>query len=61
MGVKVSKNMAITAGSLKVTNKGYGSRGVKVDGQYYKEAAATVTATVYDVKNHQVYTMPPMD
>ena len=53
--------MAITAGSLKVTNKGYGSRGVKVDGQYYKEAAATVTATVYDVKNHQVYTMPPMD
>ena len=61
MGIKVDKNMAITAGSLKVTNKGSGSRGVKVDGQYYKGADATVNASVYDVKNHQVTTMPSMD
>ena len=61
MGIKVSKNMAITAGSLKVTNKGSGSRGVKVDGQYYQGEDASVNASIYDLKNHKVDTMPPMD
>jgi len=61
MGIKVSKNMAITAGSLKVTNRGSGSRGVKVDGQYYQGEDASVNASIYDLKNHKVDTMPPMD
>ena len=58
MGIKVTKNMAITAGTLKVSNTGSKSRGIKVDGQYYQGPDASVVA---NKKVTQVYTMPSMD
>ena len=59
MGIKVTKNMAVTAGTVKVSNSGSKSRGIKVDGQYYKGPSANVQASVKAAKT--VTTMPPMD
>ena len=59
MGIKVDKNMAITAGTLRVSNTGSQSRGIKVDGQYYKGPDASVTGNKKVAA--EVYTMPPMD
>ncbi|MBQ9523780.1 MAG: carbohydrate-binding domain-containing protein [Bacteroidaceae bacterium] len=58
MGIKVAKNMAITAGTLKVANTGSKSRGVKVDGLYYIGAEASAVASWTGTKST---TMPPMD
>lgn len=59
MGIKVDKNMAITAGTLRVANTGSQSRGIKVDGQYYKGPDASVTGNKKVAA--EVDTMPPMD
>ena len=59
MGIKVDKNMAITAGTLRVSNTGSQSRGIKVDGQYYKGPDASVTGNKKVAA--EVDTMPPMD
>lgn len=63
MGIKVSKNMAITAGKLNVDTKNTPKvRGIKIDGQYYKSAEATVVASIsYGELGKRVYVMPPMD
>ena len=58
MGIKVTKNMAVTAGTIKVSNTGSKSRGIKVDGQYYQGPDASVSA---NKKVTQVNTMPSMD
>ena len=59
-GIKVTQNMAITSGTLRVANTGSGSRGIKVDGVYYVGPGTTVSAkfTKGSVKSD---TMPPMD
>ena len=59
-GIKVTQNMAITAGTLRVANTGSGSRGIKVDGVYYVGLGTTVSAkfTKGSVKTD---TIPPMD
>ncbi len=59
MGIKVTQNMAVTAGKIMISSTGYKSRGIKVDGLYYVGSGATVTA-----RNNKVTptnTMPPMD
>ena len=59
MGIKVTQNMAVTAGKIMISNSGSKSRGIKVDGLYYVGSGATVTA-----RNNKVTdttTMPPMD
>ena len=58
MGIKVTKNMAITAGTLKVANTGSKSRGIKVDGLYYIGSEASAVASWTGTKTT---TMPPMD
>ena len=54
MGIKVTQNMAVTAGKIMVSNTGSKSRGIKVDGLYYQAAGATVSA------NKKVTTTPTM-
>ena len=65
MGIKVDKNMAITAGTLQVSiPKGNTvNRGVKIDGLYYEGADAKVQASVtLDKKTgKKVTTMPSWD
>ena len=58
MGIKVTQNMAVTAGKIMVSNTGSKSRGIKVDGLYYQASGATVLATK---KVTTTETMPPMD
>jgi hypothetical protein len=58
MGIKVTQNMAVTAGKIMISNTGSGSRGIKVDGLYYQAASATVSA---NKKVTTTNTMPPMD
>jgi len=58
MGIKVSQNMAVTAGKIMVSNTGSKSRGIKVDGLYYQGPDATVSGTK---KVTTTNTMPPMD
>ena len=58
MGIKVTLNMAVTAGKIMVSNTGSKSRGIKVDGLYYQAAGATVSA---NKKVTTTDTMPPMD
>ena len=64
MGIKVDKNMAITAGTLNVSipegNKV--NRGVKIDGQYYETSDASVKASIKLGKSgKKVTTMPSWD
>ena len=65
MGIKVDKNMAITAGTLQVSvpTGNTANRYVKVDGEYYKGADAIVQASVtLDKKTgKKVDTMPSWD
>lgn len=65
MGIKVDKNMAITAGTLQVSvpTGNTDNRYVKVDGEYYKGADAIVQASVtLDKKTgKKVDTMPSWD
>ncbi|MBO7067589.1 MAG: carbohydrate-binding domain-containing protein [Bacteroidaceae bacterium] len=61
MGIKVVKNMAITAGTIQVANTGTKSRGIKVDGLYYKGPDATVQGNLKVEDANIVNTMPPMD
>ena len=58
MGIKVTKNMAITEGTLRVSNTGTNSRGIKVDGLYYIGSGATITAKW---KGTSTQTMPSME
>lgn len=58
MGIKVTQNMAVTAGKIMVSNTGSKSRGIKVDGLYYQASGATVSA---NKKVTTTSTMPPMD
>ena len=58
MGIKVTQNMAVMAGNIKVSNTGSGSRGIKVDGLYYQAPGATVSA---NTKVTESTTIPPMD
>ena len=58
MGIKVTQNMAVTAGKIMVSNTGSKSRGIKVDGLYYQTSGATVSA---NKKVTTTDTMPPMD
>ena len=58
MGIKVTQNMAVTAGKIMVSNTGSKSRGIKVDGLYYQTSGATVSA---NKKVTTTNTMPPMD
>ena len=58
MGIKVTQNMAVTAGKIMVSNTGSKSRGIKVDGLYYQADGATVSA---NKKVTTTDTMPPMD
>lgn len=58
MGIKVTKNMAITAGTLRISNTGSQSRGIKVDGLYYQGSNASVSA---NKKVTTTSTMPSMD
>ena len=58
MGIKVTQNMAVTAGKIMVSNTGSNSRGIKVDGLYYQTSGATVSA---NKKVTTTNTMPPMD
>lgn len=61
-GIKVDKNMAVIAGTLKISNTGSDSRGIKVDGEYYVKAGANVqAAVVFGEDGEQVTTMPSMD
>ncbi len=61
-GIKVDKNMAVIAGTLKIANTGSDSRGIKVDGEYYVKAGANVqAAVVFGEDGEQVTTMPSMD
>ena len=46
MGIKVSGNLTINAGTVRVSNTGTGSRGIKIDGIYKKGAAASVSANI---------------
>lgn len=59
MGIKVTQNMAVTAGKIMVSNTGSGSRSIKVDGLYYQTSGATVSAA--NKKVTTTNTMPPMD
>lgn len=59
MGIKVTQNMAVTAGKIMVANTGSGSRSIKVDGLYYQTSGATVSAA--NKKVTTTNTMPPMD
>lgn len=45
MGIKVTKDLTISAGTITVTNTGRKSKGIKVDGIYYAKGG-TVTANV---------------
>ena len=58
MGIKVTQNMAVTAGKIMVSNTGSKSRGIKVDGLYYQADGATVSA---NKKVTTTDTLPPMD
>ena len=59
MGIKVTQNMAVMAGNIKVSNTGSKSRGIKVDGLYYQALGATVQADKKKVTEST--TIPPMD
>lgn len=45
MGIKVTKDLTISAGTITVTNTGRKSKGIKVDGTYYAKGG-NVTANV---------------
>ena len=45
MGIKVTKDLTISAGTITVTNTGRKSKGIKVDGTYYAKGG-TVTANI---------------
>lgn len=45
MGMNIKGNLAITAGSVTVTNKGVGTKGIQYGGTYTKGASATVKPT----------------
>ena len=45
MGIKVTKDLTISAGTITITNTGRKSKGIKVDGTYYAKGG-TVTANV---------------
>lgn len=45
MGIKVTKDLTISAGTITITNTGRKSKGIKVDGIYYAKGG-TVTANV---------------
>lgn len=64
MGIKVDKNMAITAGTLNVSipEGNTVNRGVKIDGQYYVTTDASVKASIKLGKSgKKVTTMPSWD
>ena len=46
MGIKVAGNLTVNAGTIRVSNTGNGSRGIKIDGTYTKSANATVQANI---------------
>ncbi len=46
MGIKVTGNLTVNAGTIQVSNTGSGSRGIKIDGTYTKSANATVQANI---------------
>lgn len=46
MGIKVSGNLTINAGTVRVANTSTGSRGIKIDGTYTKSPAANVSANI---------------
>ena len=46
MGIKVTGNLTVNAGTIQVSNTGSGSRGIKIDGTYIKSANATVQANI---------------
>lgn len=45
MGIKVNKNLTISAGTITITNTGSKSKGIKVDGIYYAQGG-TVKANI---------------
>ena len=45
MGIKVTKDLTISAGTITITNTGRKSKGIKVDGTYYAKGG-TVTANI---------------
>ncbi len=62
MGIKVDKNMAITAGTLKVSIGDGENRGIKIDGQYYVTSDASVKANIkFGKSGMKVTTMPSWD
>ena len=62
MGIKVDKNMAITAGTLQVSIGDGENRGIKIDGQYYETSDASVKASIKLGKSgKKVTTMPSWD
>ena len=46
MGMNIKGNLAITAGSVTVTNKGVGTKGIQYSGTYTKGPNATVNASI---------------
>lgn len=46
MGIKVDGNLTVNAGTIRVSNKGKGSRGIRVHGNYTVSPGATVQANV---------------
>lgn len=46
MGMKIKGNLTVNAGTIMVSNKGYGTRGIKIGGTYTKSDAATVKASI---------------
>lgn len=46
MGIKVDGNLTVNAGTIRVSNTGSGSRGIRVHGTYTKSANATVQANI---------------
>ena len=62
MGIKVDKNMAITAGTLQVSIGDGENRGIKIDGQYYVTSDALVQASIkFGKSGKKVTTMPSWD
>lgn len=46
MGIKVKGNLTVNAGTIRISNTGKYSYGIKVDGVYTKAAGATVQANI---------------
>ena len=62
MGIKVDKNMAITAGTLQVSIGDGENRGIKIDGQYYVTSDALVQASIkFGKSGKKVTAMPSWD